>query len=67
MDIIGIIVIIFCVLVVGGVVVNHFYRKIKHLPTGDCACCSKKGKNQKNKLLEDYHRKYKNKCDCNKN
>ncbi len=33
----------------------YIYKKIKKIPTGECACCSKKG----NKLLKDYHKKYK--------
>jgi len=42
---IEIIVIICCVLIVGGVLGNYIYRKIKHLPTGECSSCKKaKGK-----------------------
>ena len=45
---------------------RHFYRKAKHLPTGDCSYCSsgKKG----NKLLKAYHKKYgeaEEHCCCN--
>ena len=34
---------------------NHIYRKIKKLPTGECACCKKKGSN----LIKMYNKKYK--------
>lgn len=53
---IEIIVILACVIIVGGVFANYLYRKAKHLPTGECSCCShnKKGK----KLVQMYHKKY---------
>ena len=54
---IEIIVIIFCILVVGGFIGRFIYRKIKKLPVGECAYCSntKKG----NKLIKEYYKKYK--------
>ena len=36
---------------------RYIYRKVKGLPTGECACCHKSTK----KLLKEYH-----KCCCNK-
>lgn len=42
---IEIIVIIFCVTVVVLVFGSWLYKKIKHLPTGDCAECHKQMKN----------------------
>ena len=36
----------------------YIYKKINHIPTGDCACCAAK----KKKLLKDYHKKYHNKA-----
>lgn len=33
---------------------RYIYRKIKGLPTGDCACCHKGSK----KLLKEYHKAY---------
>ena len=56
MEPIEIIVIIVCVLIVGGVLGSYIYRKITHKPTGECAYCksSKKG----SKLVKDYHKKY---------
>lgn len=53
---IEIIVIVACVLIVGGVFGNYLYKKFKHLPTGECSCCShsKKG----NQLVKMYHRQY---------
>jgi hypothetical protein len=54
---IEIIVIILCVLIVGGVLGRYIYRKVKKLPTGECSYCSntKKG----SKLLKEYRKKYK--------
>ena len=42
MEPIEIIVIIACVLIVGGVIGKAIYRKVKKLPSNECACCSKK-------------------------
>ena len=39
---IEIIVIISCILIVGGVVFRAIYKKIKHIPSSECSCCSKK-------------------------
>ena len=44
MEPIEIIVIIACVLIVGGVIGKAIYRKVKKLPSNECACCSKKMK-----------------------
>ncbi|MCR5184815.1 MAG: hypothetical protein K6C32_01880 [Bacilli bacterium] len=33
---------------------NHYYRKSKGLPTGDCACCHKGTK----KMLKEYRKLY---------
>lgn len=62
MDLTEIIVIIGCVLIVGGVLANYIYKKAKKLPTGECRCCShtKAGK----RLVDQYHKKY---CNCKKN
>ncbi len=53
---IEIIVIILCVLIVGGVIGRYIYRKVKKLPTGDCACCSKTKK--KSNITEMYYKSY---------
>ncbi len=57
MEPIEIIVIITCVLIVGGVFGTYLYKKSTHQPTGECSYCShsKKG----NQLVKDYHKKYK--------
>lgn len=57
-----IIVIICCVLIVGGVFGRYIYRKIKKLPVGDCACCSKV--NGKPKWLEQYRKDNPKKEEC---
>lgn len=63
MEPIEIIVIIACVLIVGGVIGNYIYRRIKKLPTGECACCSNSKKG--NRLVKAYKKKYR--CNCNEN
>lgn len=55
---IAIITIIGAVLVVGGVLGTYIYRKIKHKPTGECACCHPEGKD----LIKEYRKKYGNKA-----
>ena len=57
MELIEIIVILACVIIVGGVLFRYIYRVINKLPTGDCACCAntKKG----SKLVKQYRKKYK--------
>ena len=61
MEPIEIIVIIACVLIVGGVIANYIYKKVTHKPTGQCAYCKtiKSG----SALVKAYHKKYK-KCKC---
>jgi len=51
---IEIITIICCVLIVGGVIANYIYRKIKKLPTGECSYCS----SSKNSLVKEFRKKY---------
>lgn len=41
---IEIIVIIACILIVGGVLGKYVYRKIKKIPSKECTYCSKKMK-----------------------
>lgn len=57
MDYIEIITILISSSIVIIVIGNYIYKKIKHLPTGECACCAKKGNN----LVKKYYRKYKKK------
>ena len=45
-------VVIFLAFVLG----RYIYKKINHLPTGECECCHKSTK----QLLKEYHKKYKN-------
>ena len=37
-----------------AVLARYIYKKINHLPTGECACCHK----SKKQLLKEYHKKY---------
>lgn len=32
----------------------YIYKKVKHIPTGDCASCAKR----KNQMLKEYHKMY---------
>ncbi|MDD2209424.1 MAG: hypothetical protein PHW23_02890 [Bacilli bacterium] len=52
-------VIIFCIAIVGGVFGTWLYKKIKHKPTGDCSSCTLL--ENKKKLLKAYRKKYKTK------
>ncbi len=61
---IEIIVIVCSIAIVGGVIGRYIYRRVKKLPTGECAYC---GTSKKNRLLKDYHKVYgASKCDCEK-
>lgn len=57
MEPIEIIVIISCVLIVGGVLANYIYKKVKKLPTGQCASCKKTLTGSA--LVKAYRKKYK--------
>lgn len=60
MSALEIIVIIVASSIVIGVLGRFIYKKVKHLPTGECASCSSKGNN----LLSQYRKKYKKKEKC---
>ncbi len=51
---IEIITIIVAIVIVGSVFGTYIYKKIKHLPTGECSVCNNKGKN----LQKMYNKKY---------
>lgn len=53
MELIEILLIVFCVLVVISVIGSYVYKKIRHLPTGECACCQKKMKKDFNKIRKE--------------
>jgi len=52
MEPIEIIVIATCILIVGSVIGTYVYKKIKHMPTGDCCDCPIKNK----KFVNEYHK-----------
>ena len=52
---IEILVIVAVVLFLGFVIARYIYKKIHHLPTGECECCHKNSK----QLLKEYHKEYK--------
>ena len=56
--------IILCILILGGIIGRYIYKKIKGLPTGECACCKS---SKTNRLLKEYRKKYgKQNCNCSK-
>ncbi len=48
------IVIALVVLFLGFVLGRYIYKKVHHLPTGECECCHK----SKEQLLKEYHKLY---------
>lgn len=40
----------------GFVIGTYIYRKMHHLPTGECACCHKSAK----QLIKEYHKENQN-------
>ena len=56
MKVIEIVTIVVSTLIVIGVLASYFYKRIKHIPTGDCSCCHNKGK----QLVKMYKKKYHN-------
>ena len=53
MELIEILLIAFCVFVVISVIGSYIYKKIRHLPTGECTCCQKKMKREINKIKRE--------------
>lgn len=51
---IEILVIIIAIAFLGFVIGRYIYKKVNHLPTGECECCHKSSK----KLVNEYHKKY---------
>ena len=49
---IEIIVLVLVLAFLGTVIGTYIYKKIHHLPTGECACCHK----SKDQLLKEYHK-----------
>ena len=67
MEPIEIIVIIACILIVGGVLLSYIYKKVTNKPTGECAYC--KSTKSGSALVKAYHKKYRKKerkvsCKC---
>ena len=52
-----IIVIVASIAFIGTLLGIYIYKRIHHLPTGDCAYCHK----GKDKLLKEYHKQFGNK------
>lgn len=58
-----ILVIVLTVLAVGAIIGVYIYKKIKHLPTGDCGDCSSDHKGSR--MVKSYNKKYHKKdCQC---
>ena len=52
--ILQIVVISIVILFFVGLVSSYIYKRVKRLPTGDCACCHKGA----SRLLKEYHKMY---------
>ena len=50
-----ILVILLVVIFLSAIIGSYIYKKIKHQPTGECACCRR---DKKNALVRAYHKKY---------
>ena len=55
MTLIEIIVIICIVLIFLAVIGTYIYKRIHHMPTGECACCKKVNTS---KIYKEYRKKY---------
>ena len=63
MSAIEIIVIVSSVLIVLSVIASYVYKRIKGLPTGECANCS--NKTRANKMFKDIRKELnKERCNC---
>lgn len=51
---IEILVVVATLIFLSAVIGVYIYKKVHHLPTGDCACCHK----SKKQLLKDYYKQY---------
>ncbi len=36
------------------IIARHIYKKVHHLPTGECECCHP----HSNNIVKEYHKKY---------
>jgi FtsZ-interacting cell division protein ZipA len=61
MSFIEILVIIGAVAIVALVLGNHIYKRIKHKPTGECACCATRMKKTLNKGIASINKEFQNK------
>lgn len=62
---IEIVIIVVVSIIVVSIIGVYIYKKIKHIPTGECGCCSSKPKN----IVKEYHKQYgkkDHKCCCSK-
>lgn len=54
MNALSIVILIGVCLIFISIVLIYIYKKVKRMPTSDCACCQKNSKN----LVKQYHKKY---------
>lgn len=59
-----IIVVTFIILFFGGLIGSYIYKKVKGLPTGECASCAGKMKKAVRKAKKDLHSKSDCTCGC---
>ena len=49
-----VLVLVLAVLFVAAILGTYIYKRVHHMPVGDCACCQANTK----KLLKEYRKKY---------
>lgn len=68
MEPIEIIVIIAAVAIVVAVIARYIYKRIKHMPVGECSCCSSKMKKNFKRIANELKSECKSEgCTCNSN
>ena len=68
MEPIEIIVIIASILIVSAVVARYIYKRIKHMPVGECSCCGSKMKKNFKKISDEIKSECNSeKCTCGTN
>lgn len=56
MTLIEIIVIICIILIFVAVIGSYIYKRIHHMPTGECACCKKKMQRAMKQMKKDHEK-----------
>jgi hypothetical protein len=62
MNPIDIIIIVGVIVIVALIVGRYIYKRIKHLPTGECSCCSTK--KSVGRMVKNVQKEIDNECCC---